>query len=819
MNLVKGSQNISKERTSEVDEMPQNGNRVIDKSGLDDRIPFTTEPSDELKNEEFVDGLEWKDGIGTLPGCDDLKFRKNKFGVVELITDDQVVDMNGTNYDDVRDTTLQDGSQLPDISRKQTLGSDMLNLSTDSKKSEDGSNIEIVSVRSEATMMKCSVCGQTGTHKTFYGRFCSRKCVAKNANSYRASNQHLQAAMKQPSKSIPTSGASVVHSNNNNENDLKIRIRLSSSSPPTENHSSYNKKKQIEATIQTQGMTERRKNSFIWSEYIMENGSVMAPASAFQSLTKKNPFPGTNQFKLGMALEGIDPIHQTLICPLTVTAVKGFRLRLHFCGYSESYDFWVNADSTLIFPCGFCEQTGRKLEPPKGHLSENFVWEKYLKKFRLYAAPDVIFSVISEEKDCSFKPEEKLEAVDKHNPDLVCVATVSDVIGENILIHFDGWTHDFDYWCTASSCLIHPVGWCEKEEKVLTPPEGYLHGNFSWKKYIEECGASAANAGSFHKREKHGLRTGMKLEVVDPRNPILIRVATIIDMSEFRIKIHFDGWNDVYDFWTDLDSPDIHPAGWCAKTSYPLQPPLTERDFKKVPGQGGCPIQGCIGVGHIRGSKFAGHHSEFGCPYSQQNLHKQLLHDRLTRSRLSTNTREDIPRNKSGSDVEATNNDDIRPAKIRRTRKSLISEREATPTKPETTTLVSSRELDNLIDDQGKSHFSTTNHSVFISALSSFPNYDLPLCWDQQSKILPGVKGLTVNEMSKWSISEVVKFITDLTGRSEYGNIFKAEEIDGEAMLLLTQTDIAKVLNIKLGPAVKIYNAILLVKAAEHLPV
>jgi hypothetical protein len=38
------------------------------------------------------------------------------------------------------------------------------------------------------------------------------------------------------------------------------------------------------------------------------------------------------------------------------------------------------------------------------------------------------------------------------------------------------------------------------------------------------------------------------------------------------------------------------------------------------------------------------------------------------------------------------------------------------------------------------------------------------------------------------------------------------QQIDGEAFLLLNQADIVKILDIKLGPALKIYNAILIFK-------
>ena len=41
----------------------------------------------------------------------------------------------------------------------------------------------------------------------------------------------------------------------------------------------------------------------------------------------------------------------------------------------------------------------------------------------------------------------KLEAVDRKNPSLVCVATVADVIDQQrILVHFDNWDDSYDYW-------------------------------------------------------------------------------------------------------------------------------------------------------------------------------------------------------------------------------------------------------------------------------------------------------------------------------------------------------------------------------------
>ena len=77
-----------------------------------------------------------------------------------------------------------------------------------------------------------------------------------------------------------------------------------------------------------------------------------------------------------MKLEGIDPRHPSLYCVLSVSEVKGYRLRLHFDGYDGCYDFWTNADSPFIFPAGWAEKNGKKLQPPKGE-AHFIMFKKY----------------------------------------------------------------------------------------------------------------------------------------------------------------------------------------------------------------------------------------------------------------------------------------------------------------------------------------------------------------------------------------------------------------------------------------------------------
>lgn len=46
-----------------------------------------------------------------------------------------------------------------------------------------------------------------------------------------------------------------------------------------------------------------------------------------------------------------------------------------------------------------------------------------------------------------------------------------------------------------------------------------------------------------------GFRVGMKLEAVDKKKPSLVRVSTVRDMVESRLLVHFDSWDESYDYW------------------------------------------------------------------------------------------------------------------------------------------------------------------------------------------------------------------------------------------------------------------------------
>nr|XP_039268137.1 MBT domain-containing protein 1-like [Styela clava] len=195
---------------------------------------------------------------------------------------------------------------------------------------------------------------------------------------------------------------------------------------------------------------------------------------------KQELFPAVKQvkscgFKPGMKIEAIDPLNLSAICAATVKKVlKNGYLMIGIDG-SEAADgsdwFCYHCTAPSIFPVGFCIENGISLSVPNAY-KDSFTWETYLNETSSSAAPVELFD--RDLPDHGFKRGMKLEAVDLMEPRLICVATVTRIVGRLLHVHFDGWENQYDQWVDCNSPDIYPVGWCELVGCELQAPPNML---------------------------------------------------------------------------------------------------------------------------------------------------------------------------------------------------------------------------------------------------------------------------------------------------------------------------------------------------------
>uniref|UniRef100_A0A914PKW3 SAM domain-containing protein n=1 Tax=Panagrolaimus davidi TaxID=227884 RepID=A0A914PKW3_9BILA len=68
--------------------------------------------------------------------------------------------------------------------------------------------------------------------------------------------------------------------------------------------------------------------------------------------------------------------------------------------------------------------------------------------------------------------------------------------------------------------------------------------------------------------------------------------------------------------------------------------------------------------------------------------------------------------------------------------------------------------------------------------------------------------GLNPSDVNSWSAEDVGQWINRITNSQTNGDIFISEEIDGSSLFMLSQNQITTELKVKLGPTLKIVNAI-----------
>ncbi|XP_076291348.1 lethal (3) malignant brain tumor isoform X1 [Lasioglossum baleicum] len=838
---------IIKTRTSCVESVSDNKHdvKLINHDDMKDHLN-TSHTNDTSFDAAKV--LDWKDGVGTLPGST-LKFCMNEFGIMEVVDEDE----NKQGKDGIGDKENVCLTQNSSKSSPLTVN----NVNSD-KKSDDRKSRTV----SADTMYHCEGCGCYGLAAEFESPIsCSPTCTDiidanKKQPSLRKEKDLKDLRAKRKRKRLLQEQQQSKEMEDKSDEKGQDKVKSETDEDTKDTIAGIDEESQGDSA-ESKYPWQTGKLGFSWSKYLEHCKAKAAPVKLF-----KDPFPySKNHFKVGMRLEGIDPEHPSRYCVLTVAEVVGYRIRLHFDGYPENYDFWVNGDSMDIFPVGWSEKNGHRLDPPKGYVASNFNWNAYLKICKTTAAPKNIFSNKSSVFPTGFRVGMKLEAVDRKHSSLVCVASIAGLMDSRILVHFDSWDEVYDYWADASSPYIHPVGWCHHNGHSLTPPNNYKDPkSFTWDTYLRETRSMVAPARAFKQRSPCGFKRGMKLEAVDKRVPQLIRVATVEDVKDHMLKIRFDGWPENHAYWVDDDSPDIHPMGWCLKTGHPLEPPLTPDNLND---RAECGMYGCRGIGHVKGPKYATHNSASGCPYSPQNLHKvRQLSDRLNLKHETCDFEDDVldkPKTEKTDKIKMEKSE--KPEKLLfaderllKTEKDIkqedgeLSDKNDKSENSEKSSKSKHHHSDGQTDDDELLRKRKKRRQISEEPLYSLSNYgdsslttvpyavnipdkqlrmelyqsvynpgynplpDAPHIWAKHSNALNRVVAKQNTNPRRWSNEEVIKFIQSMPNCKEIGNIFRKHNIDGEAFLMLTQEDLVSLLELRLGPAIKLYNSIVLLR-------
>ncbi|NWR97677.1 SMBT1 protein, partial [Motacilla alba] len=211
-----------------------------------------------------------------------------------------------------------------------------------------------------------------------------------------------------------------------------------------------------------------------WQEILKKVKEEEEESSVPTDLFKDKPVIGVHSFSEGMKLEAVDPMAPFVISPATVLKVyndKYFMIEIDDlrAERASSQRYVCHVNSAGIFPVQWSLKNGLHLSPPPGYPGQDFDWADYLKQCGAEAAPQSCFPLLT--SDHGFKENMKLEAVNPVDPEEVCIATVTKLKDSYLWLQLEGSKKPVpECIVSVESMNIFPVGWCETNGYQLRPP-------------------------------------------------------------------------------------------------------------------------------------------------------------------------------------------------------------------------------------------------------------------------------------------------------------------------------------------------------------
>uniref|UniRef100_A0A8C4YVP0 Scm like with four mbt domains 2 n=1 Tax=Gadus morhua TaxID=8049 RepID=A0A8C4YVP0_GADMO len=525
---------------------------------------------------------------------------------------------------------------------------------------------------------------------------------------------------------------------------------------------------------------------------------------------KDHTDPPRHSFSTGMKLEMVSPWKPQCICPVSVTKV-----------YDEFY-FQVTADdlspeatpaslvcSALtpgILPVQWSLKQGVGMERPGGYAGQDFDWADYLKHSGTEAAPDTCFP---DNRD--FSKDTWLEAVNPLVPSEVCVAKVTQVKGRLMWLRLEGVSKGLSE-CIADveSMDIFPVGWCEANGYTLTTPHKPVcsaNGRYC-------CSKIFINHRCFSGPYLNKGRIAELPQAVGPGKCSLVlkEVLTMLTNAAYKPGRVLKELQEVEDQSWECHE-EILKAKYKGKP-YRATMPIV-RLAEQIPDfcRRVClRLQCCPNL-------FSPTLVADKCP---ENCSMQTK----TKYTYYYGKKRKLPKPVGGEELSEA--DPSKPARRRKKRKAIFVQRKRRSSAVDYTP-ASSLQVPILFGFLHSGCVLCLARHRHTNCICNKSGTSLSIChWTRLSRSTTGETGdAGVEEQEEdgqlvlernpleWSVDEVVQFITS-TDCASLANIFQEQDIDGQALLLLTLPTVQECMDLKLGPAIKLCHQIERVKVAFY---
>uniref|UniRef100_A0A8D3DRK1 Scm like with four mbt domains 2 n=1 Tax=Scophthalmus maximus TaxID=52904 RepID=A0A8D3DRK1_SCOMX len=523
-------------------------------------------------------------------------------------------------------------------------------------------------------------------------------------------------------------------------------------------------------------------------------------------------------FRTGMKLEMVSPWEPLKICPVSVAKVHDetyFQAALVDLSVdAKPRSVLCHAGSPGILPVQWCLKNGVGLERPPGHEGHDFDWADYLKQCGAEAAPDACFPDTWQNR--GFAKDMWLEAVNPRRPSEVCVAQVTQVRGRLLWLRLEGVAKPLSECIVdVESTDIFPVGWCEANAYPLTPPlkppvamdPGSANGRYC-------CSKIFVNHRCFSGPYLNKGRIAELPQAVGPGKCALV-LKELLNM---------------------LINAAYKP-GRVLKELQELEDPSWECQEETLKAK----YKGKTYRSTIRIVRLADQIPDFCrkvcvklqcCP---NLLSPALIADKCPQNcSVQTKTKytyyygKKRKLSKPAGGEEPAEGELAKPTRRRKKRKAIFVQKKRRSSAVDYTPAGSPQDSDEGEEDddemqsgsEGNSSEPREDHtdaSSVEAAGGGRPRRAAALHRAVSAGNMEEDEGQLVLDRNplEWSVDEVVQFINS-TDCASLANIFQEQDIDGQALLLLTLPTVQECMDLKLGPAIKLCHQIERVKVAFY---